>query len=61
MTLVDYALQITFNSEEALLWKGWGLYRQGKKVEAVEAFNNALKNHPGYEDAQYALNFAQNN
>jgi tetratricopeptide (TPR) repeat protein len=61
MTLTDYALSRTPNSEEALLWKGWGQLRLGKKTEAIDSFNAALKAHPGYADALYALNFANNN
>lgn len=61
MTLTDYALQVTPNSEEALLWKGWGLYRQGKKADAIASFQAALDAHPGYGDANYALTFVQNN
>ncbi len=61
MALVDYALERTPNSEEALLWKGWGLYRQGKRQEAIDSFNAALEAHPNYGDAQYALNYVYNN
>ncbi len=61
MVLTEYALQRTPNSEEALLWRGWGLLRTGKKAEAIDLFNKALEDHPGYTDAEYALNFAQNN
>jgi tetratricopeptide (TPR) repeat protein len=60
-TLADYALQITANAEEALLWKGWALYRQGKRDEAIAMFQQALEERPGYVDAQYALNFVMNN
>ncbi|HVP22206.1 MAG TPA: C39 family peptidase [Anaerolineaceae bacterium] len=60
MALTKYSLQITSNSEEALLWRGWGLLRQGKKQDAIDSFNAALKAHPGYQDALYALSFAQN-
>lgn len=60
-TLADYALQVTFNSEEAMLWKGWGLYRLGKKLEALKLFEDALKVHPNYEDALYAISFVQKN
>ncbi len=60
-TLADYALQITANAEEALLWKGWALYRQGKREEAIKSFQKALEARPGYADAQYALNFVVNN
>jgi len=61
LVLTEYALQRTPNSEEALLWRGWGLLRTGKKTEAIDLFNKALEDHPGYADAEYALNFAQNN
>ncbi len=55
--LTDYALQITPNSEEAHLWRGWALYRLGKKREAIEEFRAALEANPHYEDAKYALQF----
>lgn len=61
MILIDYALQRTPNSEEALLWKGWGLYRDGKKQEALDSFMEALVMHPGYEDALYAINYVNQN
>jgi tetratricopeptide (TPR) repeat protein len=61
MTLTDYALSRTPNSEEALLWRGWGLLRQGNKTDAIDSFNKALAAHPGYADALYALDFAQKN
>ena len=61
MALVDYALKVTPNSEEALLWKGWGLYRQGHKNEALNAFSQALAARPGYADAQYALDYVKKN
>lgn len=59
--LADYALEITENSEEALLWKGWALYRQGKREEALESFQKALDAHPNYGDAQYAISYVYNN
>ncbi len=61
MALTEYALQRTPNSEEALLWRGWGLLRTGQKTEAIDLFNKALEIHPGYADAEYALEFAQRN
>jgi len=61
LALADYALNVTPNSEEALLWKGWGLFRQGKRVEAADLFRKALENRPGYPDALYALKYMQNN
>jgi tetratricopeptide (TPR) repeat protein len=57
MALVDYALQRTPNAEEALVWKGWGLYRQGDTIGAVESFREALKANPTSTDAQYGLDF----
>ncbi|GAP12512.1 cytochrome c biogenesis factor, partial [Longilinea arvoryzae] len=59
--LADYALKITPNSEEALLWKGWALYRQGNREEALASFQKALDAHPNYGDAQYAINYVYNN
>jgi tetratricopeptide (TPR) repeat protein len=61
MILTDYALQRTPNSEEALLWQGWGLYRSGKKMEALESFLQALEARPGYDDALYAINYVNQN
>lgn len=60
-TLVDYALDITPNAEEALLWRGWGLYREGKLGEAIDSFNAALAENPFYQDAKYALDFVRSN
>jgi tetratricopeptide (TPR) repeat protein len=57
LAVTDYALERTPNSEEALLWHGWALYRMGKKLEAVADWQKALEYHPGYQDAQYAINF----
>ncbi len=47
MAIVDYALQRTDNSEEALVWKGWGLYRQGDKDGSIQAFQVS---HSAYAD-----------
>ncbi len=57
IAVTEYALQRTPNSEEALLWHGWAEYRLGKKAEALADWQKALEYHPGYEDAQYALDF----
>ena len=57
LALTDYALQRTDMSEEAWLWHGWALYRQGDTNGAVEDWRRALSIHPGYEDALYALSF----
>lgn len=57
LVLADYALGITDKSEEAWLWKGWGLYRKGDYDGAIAAWRKALDIHPGYSDALYALSF----
>jgi tetratricopeptide (TPR) repeat protein len=61
LALTTYAIEVTPNSEEALLWNGWALYRQGKVTEAVENFEKALSEKPNYQDALYALDFVRNN
>jgi len=61
LTLTEYALKVTPNAEEALLWHGWGLYRQGKSNEALDFFQRALQENPNYLDAQYALDFVNAN
>ena len=61
LAIAEYALKRTPNAEEAWLWKGWALYRQGDKVEAIKAFQKALEAHPSYQDAQYALDFVRSN
>jgi tetratricopeptide (TPR) repeat protein len=58
LAVTEYTLQRTPNSEEALLWHGWGLYRMGKKLEAMADWQKALEYHTGYLDAQYAIDFA---
>ena len=60
-TLAEYALEVTPNSEEALLWQGWALYRTGEKQKALESFREALEARPGYGDAEYAINFVTAN
>ncbi len=57
LALTTYALQRTPNSEEALLWHGWGLYRRGKTAQAIAHFRAALDANPNYADAKYALDF----
>ncbi len=61
MSITDYAIKLTPTSEETMLWRGWGLYRLGRKQEAVDLWTASLDIHPGYADAEYALNFAKNN
>ncbi len=62
---IDYLLQITEDtykvipgsySEEALLWHGYGLLSQGNTSGALANWNKALKVHPGYCDAEKAIN-----
>ncbi len=59
LVLTEYALKRTPNSEEALLWRGWALYRQGSLNAAIQSFQEALQHHPDYEDAIYALDFVR--
>jgi len=57
LALTQYALERTPNSEEALLWRGWALYRKGDRDGAEKAFRMALEYHPGYADAINAINY----
>ena len=57
LALTDYAIQRTDMSEEAWLWRGWALYRNGDTVKAIEAWRKALAVNPNHQDALYALNF----
>jgi tetratricopeptide (TPR) repeat protein len=57
LTLAEYALERTYNSEEALLWRGWARYREGDFNGAVSDFQAALDANYLYQDAQYALDF----
>ena len=59
LTLTKYALERTPTSEEALLWRGWGLYQQGDAAEAIVTWERAIKHRPGYFDAEYALDFVR--
>ncbi len=61
IALSEYALEITPNSEEALLWHGWAQYRKGDSKLALENFQQALVENPQYQDAQYALDFVRAN
>lgn len=61
LELTEYALKRTPNSEEAKLWRGWAMYREANREEALKLFNEALEARPGYTDAQYAINFVLNN
>ncbi len=55
--LADITLQRTPNSEEALLWRGWGYYQVGDVNAAAADFRKAYETNPSYEDARYALDF----
>lgn len=61
LELADYALKISPTSEEAMLWRGWAMYRKGNKEEAIKLFKKGLEQHPGYTDAEYALKFVGEN
>ncbi len=62
---IDYLLTLTEDtykpipgnySEEALLWHGYALQRQGNYAGALADWNKALKVHPNYCDAEKAIN-----
>jgi tetratricopeptide (TPR) repeat protein len=53
--LADYALHITPDSEEALLWKGWAYELAGDHLSAINLFNLALQANPGNDVAKKAL------
>jgi hypothetical protein len=62
---IDYLLSLSENtykiingqySEEALLWHGYGLLRQGDIDGAAADWNKALSVHPRYCDAERAIN-----
>lgn len=55
--LVDYALRITDVSEEARIWSGWSLYRQGDTDGAIEEFRLAYEYNPKSTYVQQALDF----
>ena len=61
ITLTEYALEITPNSEEAWLWHGWAMYRTGDSQQARQDFERAYRENPNYQDAIYALDFMRNN
>jgi tetratricopeptide (TPR) repeat protein len=61
LALTDYALKRTPNSEEALLWRGWAMYRKGDREGALKSFQSALNARPENPDAVYALNFIRDN
>ena len=61
LVLTEYALQRTPNSEETLLWHGWGKYRAGDTQAAISDFQAALAENRFYQDAEYALDYVAAN
>jgi len=61
LTLTKFALGITRTSEEAMLWRGWAEYRNGKSELALNYFRDALRIRPDYVDAIYAIDFVSLN
>jgi len=57
LALADHTLQVTPNSEEGLLWKGWALYALGDNQGAIDAFRKSYQSNPTSHDASYALEF----
>ena len=57
LAMTAYSLKSTPNSEETLLWQGWGLYRMGDREGALASFEEALAVNPLYGDAEYAINY----
>ena len=57
LAMTEYSLKSTPNSEETLLWQGWGLYRMGDREGALASFEEALAVNPLYGDAEYAINY----
>ncbi len=53
--LVDYALKITSNSEEALYWQGKLYLVENQPILARKSFFDALSARPKYKDAIIAL------
>ncbi|MBI5945651.1 MAG: C39 family peptidase [Chloroflexi bacterium] len=61
LVLTDYARGVTEMSEEAWLWYGFGLYRDGDNAGALKAWQKAANINPNfYEDqAQKAIDLIQ--
>ncbi len=57
LALTEYALKRTPNSEEALLWRGWAMYRKGDREEATKLFQEALDARPGFPDSTVCAEF----
>jgi hypothetical protein len=52
---VTYALKVTPDSEELLMWKGRYYSLKGDNQASLVAFQKALEVHPGYEEAVRAI------
>ena len=61
MVLTKFALLKTRTSEEAMLWRGWGLVRMGDESAALSYFNDALRIRPDYDDAITAIDYLNSN
>ncbi len=61
LAMTEYSLKSTPNSEETLLWQGWGLYRIGDREGALASFQEALAVNPLYGDAEYGINYVLEN
>jgi tetratricopeptide (TPR) repeat protein len=61
LVLADYARGITDKSEEAWLWYGYGLYRQGDNSGALKAWQKADSINPNFfeDQAQNAIQLVQ--
>lgn len=55
--LIDYALEITPNSEDVILWRGWELLRQGDVAGARQQFLLASEANPNSVYVAQALSF----
>jgi tetratricopeptide (TPR) repeat protein len=59
--LADYALRTTDVSEEAMIWKGWALWKDGDISGAREMFNLALETNPASHQVQQAIDYLNTN
>ena len=57
LALTDYALKRTPNSEEALLWRGWAMYRKGDREEATKLFQAGAGCPTGYSRCTVCAEF----
>jgi tetratricopeptide (TPR) repeat protein len=58
LALTEHTIQITPNSEEAFLWKGWALYNLGDSNGAIDAFRSSYRANPlSIGGVIYALEF----